>query len=83
MKDQLGQYYHPDMRDRQTRMYVRKNHGVVEFRMWNANHPEIWEKHGWLPYEVIQQAADLYQGTTSTSLDLYDPAIAKALLKND
>lgn len=80
MKDKLGHYYFPTLQIREERMYVRDNAGVIEFRLWNENKPEIWEKHGWRPYEAVKTAAELYQNENDDPLKLYDISIAKALL---
>ncbi|KAB1441308.1 hypothetical protein [Pseudodesulfovibrio senegalensis] len=82
MKDERGIYYTPSLQDPETRMYVRDNNGAVEFRLWNPIHPETWEKHQWLPYEVIEMAAAKYRerGTDRNPLALYDLDIAKKLL---
>lgn len=85
MKDTLGLYYYPSLQNRETRMYVRDNQGVVEFRLWNRDNPEIWDKHEWLPFDVIEKAAELYKerGTGRNPLALYDFEIAKQLIKED
>lgn len=82
MKDELGHYYTPSLQHPEVRMYVRDNEGVIEFRMYNPKEPIIWEKHQWVPYEAIQQAAEMYKerGTGRNPLALYDIDIAKKLL---
>ena len=85
MKDQKGIYYFPDPNDRDTRVYVRQGVDGPEFRLWRNNLPEVWEKHGWLPHQVIEAAAAMYrQGgkDKSNPLLLYDLDVARALLKN-
>ena len=85
MRDQLGIYYYPDPADTQTRVYVRDNEfgDDVDFRLWRKDHPEVWDKHGWVPYEAIQQAAKMYKdmGRDTDPLMFYDIAVAKVLLK--
>ncbi|WP_147818758.1 hypothetical protein [Salidesulfovibrio onnuriiensis] len=85
MKDERGIYYTPSLQDPGTRMYVRENQGQVEFRLWNPYHPEAWEKHGWLPYAVIEAAAEKYKerGTDRNPLALYDLAVAKRLIEDE
>ena len=85
MRDQLGLYYHPQAGDTQSRVYVRRGpDGEVEFRLWRADHPEVWERHPWLSPAVVRQAAQLYQQERNGEADplrLYDLAVARALLK--
>jgi len=85
MKDDRGFYYFHSLQTRDTRMYVRENDGLIEFRLWSRENPEVWERHGWLPFEAVAQAADLYKerGTGRNPLALYDLAVAKRLLKDD
>ncbi|WP_243545164.1 hypothetical protein [Pseudodesulfovibrio tunisiensis] len=84
MKDARGYYYTPSLQFPDVRMYVRDNNGTIEFRLWNANEPIIWEKHQWLSYDVITQAANMYEerGTGRNPLGLYDLDIAKRLLSD-
>ena len=42
-------------------MYVRLSFGAVEFRMRNDDVPEFWERHGWVAYDEILNAAKLYK----------------------
>lgn len=83
MKDKLGIYYHPDPSDYKTRVYVRQGADGPEFRLWRADHPQVWEKHGWLGRSVIEAAAKMYRsGKGATDpLVLYDTEVAKALIK--
>ena len=84
MKDDNGLYYHPDPTDTRSRVYVRKGEAGPEFRLWHAEHPEIWERHDWLPFSVIQAAASLYKERKGSSdpASLYDVNVAAALLKD-
>ncbi|MEF2144013.1 MAG: hypothetical protein V3573_01085 [Desulfovibrionaceae bacterium] len=84
MKDELGLYYHPAIQDPQTRMYVREFEGQIQFRLWNADHDHVWEKHEWLPLDVIEAAAEMYRqrGSDRNPMALYDVDIAKRLLKD-
>lgn len=84
MKDERGLYYYPSMQTRDVRMYVRENEdGVIEFRMWSQQHPEAWEKHEWIPMEVIQTAARMYQNQDRNPLSLYDESVAKRLIEDE
>ena len=85
MKDDKGLYYHPDPSDHKTRVYVREGTGGAEFRLWRADHPEVWERHGWLSFDVVSAAADMYRqnGKDSDPLAFYDCNVAKALLKEE
>jgi len=83
MKDERGHYYTPVLQHPEVRMYVRKNEDEIEFRMYNPKEPVIWEKHGWMPYAAIEQAAAMFRerGTDRNPLALYDLDIAKTLLE--
>lgn len=86
MKDQLGLYYHPQPGNPKARVYVRRSgEGDIEFRLWQQEHPEVWEKHHWLPTAVIRSAAAVYKQSGRSSeganpLLLYDEQVAIALL---
>ncbi|NER04641.1 MAG: hypothetical protein F6K17_19520 [Okeania sp. SIO3C4] len=82
MQDDRGFYYTPSLQEPETRMYVRKNDGSIEFRLWNPHHPEVWDKHQWLPYEVIKNAADMYRQMNKdrNPMALYDIEIARRLI---
>lgn len=84
MKDELGLYYHARAGDPGLRVYVRRGAaGEVEFRLWNALDPQVWERHPWLPCSVIRAAAELYQAERDPNVNpalLYDINIARALL---
>jgi hypothetical protein len=85
MKDDKGLYYYPDPTDHETRVYVREGAGGPEFRLWRLGHPEVWEKHEWLPHAVIAEAAALYRerGSASDPLAFYDCNVARALIKDE
>ncbi len=82
MRDALGLYYHPNPDDISARVYVREKNGELEFRLWQRDHPEIWERHGWMPLGVIQAAASMYaMNNAADPMRLYDENVARALLK--
>lgn len=85
MKDDNGLYYYPDPSDTKTRVYVRQGAGGIEFRLWRSEHPEVWERHEWLQYEVLMAAASMYKerGSKADPLAFYDLNVAKALIKDD
>ncbi len=88
MKDERGIYYHPNPSDTKARVYVRYGEdGEIEFRLWQKDHAEVWEKHEWLPTSVIREAANMYKklgrGEGTDPMKLYDSAVAKALLKEE
>lgn len=84
MQDDKGIYYYAQPGNNKVKVYIRKNdHDEIEFRLWEAEHPEVWEKHGWLPYSVIQRASALYRkerNADANPLNLYDLGVASALL---
>jgi hypothetical protein len=82
MKDKQGVYYYPYADNKQVRMYVRESENSIEFRLWKSTEPDIWEKHGWVPYEAIQEAIKMYDPNKS-SFDpsyVYDVTLAKNVL---
>lgn len=84
MKDNLGLYYYPNPSETSVRMYVRRSFGSVEFRLHNRQHPEIWDRHGWVPYDEILKAASAYQSRGGTNpLVMYDIGVAQHLLAED
>jgi len=87
MRDERGLYYHPQPGNPKIRVYVRSGDGnAIEFRLWQADYPEVWEKHAWIPLDVIRHAAQLYRERDNNPdqgdpLTLYDETVAKALLQ--
>jgi len=87
MRDERGVYYHPQPGNPKVRVYVRAGNGnETEFRLWQADFPHVWEKHGWLPMNVILQAERLYRErddgqARGNPLALYDETVARALLQ--
>ena len=81
MKDDKGLYYHPQPNNKRVRMYVRKFGSEVQFRLWNQDLTELWEEHGWVAHEAIQQAAKMYEGKKAFDPgQVYDINIADELL---
>jgi hypothetical protein len=85
MKDERGAYYYPNPAEKRVRMYVRERYGDVEFRLWNQEHAEIWERHDWLPYDAVVEAAQEYakRGAGVDPLEMYDINVAKRLLADE
>lgn len=83
MKDDNGLYYYPFPSNKRVRMYVAKNEDGICFRMWNSDDPEMWENHGWAPYEAIQRAISMYKGKGFDPKLAYDIDIAKSLLREN
>ncbi|MDO5535924.1 MAG: hypothetical protein Q4F72_00130 [Desulfovibrionaceae bacterium] len=85
MEDSLGLYYLPQPALPAVRVYVRRaEDGSIEYRMWDAEHPEVWEKHQWINMEVIAMAAQLFSQERDGSWQpakIYDSNVAEALLK--
>ncbi len=84
MEDSRGKYYLPRPSLPAVRMYVRRGaDGSVEFRMWDAEHPEVWEKHRWITMDVIAMAAGLFQERDPSwkPEKIYDLSVAEALLR--
>jgi len=83
MKDDKGLYYYPFPLNKCVRMYVREMGGEIAFRMWNADDPQLWEEHGWVPYDAIKQAQKMYEVKDFDPKQAYDIQIAQALIKED
>ena len=84
MKDDLGKYYYPFPQEKKVRMYVQEEGDEIFFRLWNSDAPELWDKHGWIPYEAIKQAEAMYgRGKDFKPNEAYNLEIAKAVLKED
>ena len=80
MKDKRGIYYYPFPQNKKVHMYVRAKDNCIEFRLWNAADPKLWQDHGWVPYEAVKQAEALYQGKNFDPSQAYDINLAKALI---
>ncbi len=83
MKDERGLYYYLSPGNRRLRMYVKQAEGVIWFRMWNADDPQLWEQHDWVPYGAILKAAEMYTGKNFDPRRAYDLEIAKALIEEN
>ncbi|MBG0777677.1 MAG: hypothetical protein H0S85_14730 [Desulfovibrionaceae bacterium] len=86
MHEPKGKFFYPAPANKRTRMYVRRApDGQIEFRLWSADDPDIWERHGWITRAVVKQAATLYseRGRETDPLALYDTRVADALLKDE
>jgi len=85
MHDDRGSYYYPNPNDFRGRVYVREGESGVEFRLWHAEYPMVWEKHGWISQASLEQAAAAFRGmgNESNPMVLYDIAVAQALIKEE
>ena len=83
MKDKKGLYYYPFPQNKRVRMYVRAADGDILFRLWNADDPELWEEHGWVPYSAVKQAAALHKHGSFDAKQAYDIEVATLLIKED
>ncbi len=83
MKDNKGVYYYPFPDNKRVRMYVKKENGTIFFRLWNADDPNLWEEHGWVPHEAVEEAIKMYEGKQFKPAQAYDLTIAKAVLKEN
>ena len=81
MKDDRGLYYHPQPQNKRVRMYVRRFGSEIQFRLWNQDIPDLWEEHGWVPFEAVQQAAKMFAGKAFNPGQVYDIHVAEALLE--
>ena len=82
MKDDRGKYYYPFPQNKRVKMYVQEEGGEIFFRLWNADDIQLWDDHGWIPYEAIKQAQAMYvQKNDFNPEKAYDLETAKAVLK--
>ncbi len=81
MKDSNGLYYNPFPENKRVRMYVKKEKNTIYFRLWNTDDELLWKEHGWVPYETIKKASDLYTGKNFNPNEAYDLNVATAILK--
>ncbi|MCC8193255.1 MAG: hypothetical protein LIP28_01230 [Deltaproteobacteria bacterium] len=85
MHDDRGSYYHPNPADTRSRVYVRQGENGMEFRLWHADYPMVWDKHDWVPQATLEQAAAMYRdmGKGGNPMALYDIAVARALINEE
>lgn len=78
-----GPFYYPYPGNKRIRMYVRDHEGVIEFRLHNVDHPEIWESHGWLDMDIIKRGAKMFadRGGQADPIQIYDQETARFLIK--
>ena len=82
MKDERGKYYYPFPQNKRVKMYVQEEGSEIFFRLWNADDIQLWDDHGWIPYEAIKQAQAMYvQKNDFDPKRAYDLETAKAVLK--
>jgi hypothetical protein len=81
MKDNNGLYYYPNPANKRIKMYVQQENDDICFRIMDADAPEVWEKHGWVPYDAIRQASRIYENKKFNPLTAYDIQIARELLR--
>jgi len=80
MKDKKGLYYYPFPGNKKVRMYVREAADTVEFRLSSEEDSALWKDHGWVPYEAIVKAKEMYKGGSFDPNKAYDLEIAKTLI---
>lgn len=83
MKDERGLYYFPFPQNRRVKMYVRRVAEDIEFRLWNADEPALWDEHGWVPHGAVLAASKMYTGREFDPKTAYDRHLAEALLADD
>jgi len=82
MKDKLGLYYYPYPQNKRVRMYVLRQNDDICFRLWNSDDPQLWEQHGWVPYDAIQKAAGMYDKESGFDPhQAYDLEVGRTLLE--
>lgn len=83
MQDERGLYYYPFPLNKRVRMYVRPADGTIWFRLWNADDPDLWKEHGWVPYGAIIKAQAMYRGKDFDPGQAYDLTTARALIREN
>ena len=83
MEDKKGIYYYPFPQNKRVKMYVMECENTICFRMLNEDDPEMWANHGWVPYEAILQAQEMFTGEKFKPAQVYDIKLAKAILKKE
>ena len=86
MQDDKGLFYYPFPQNKRVRMYVKDEEGQVWFRLWSQTDAELWDKHGWVPWDAIHKAKQLYKterpGGTFEADKAYDIEVARVILKS-
>lgn len=85
MKDGRGLYYHPYPDNKRLRMYVRQVGDDICFRIWDSDDGEMWNRHGWVPYRMIERALPIYRpkpGCIDPRI-AYDLRVAYALIADE
>ena len=57
--------------------------GKRKFRLWNADEPQLWDEHGWIPYQAVKRAESMYQGKKFDPGQAYDLQLALALIEEE
>jgi hypothetical protein len=83
MKDEKGLFYWPFPQNKKVRMYVREQDGNLWFRLWNADDPQLWDDHGWVPYGAVKKAGEMYRGQGFDPQQAYDLSLATALIEEN
>ena len=83
MKDERGLYYYPNAANKHFRTYVKEAEGQIWFRLYNSEDPELWDSHGWVPYNAIKKAAATYSGNQFDPSVAYDLQLAQVLLSEN
>ncbi len=80
MKDDKGLYYYPFPVNKKVKMYVKRDGSIMYFRMWNQDDPQMWEEHGWVPWQAIKKAIAMYKGEGFDPKLAYDIDVATTLV---
>jgi hypothetical protein len=81
MRDDRGVYYYPFPQNPKVRMYVREEEGTIWFRLWSQDDIALWDDHGWIPWEAVQQAMALRRPAHFDPKRAYDLHVARAVLE--
>ncbi len=82
MKDDRGAYYHPFPLNPRVRMYVREGEDTIWFRLWSEDDVALWDDHGWIPWEAVQQAMAMRKPSNFDPKRAYDLHVARAVLND-
>lgn len=83
MQDRHGVFYYPIPENKQLKMYVRVQDGIVEFRPHHSEHQELWAEHGWISYETARKAGQVSKEKGGRyPLHLYDFEVALGVLQD-